>query len=63
LPLELQKSALKIAALAVGDPSIVRTLPDLIPSEENERSEAISELIEFSVSEEFASIRRKTRLA
>ncbi len=63
LPSAVQKAGLRLAAIITGDPSIVRALPDLIPADEQERAQAMGDLIDFCLSNEFRAARQKARLS
>ena len=54
--------AARLAALAWGDPSFVRTLTELLPTREAERNQLIEDLLRFCLSEEFMTLRKKAGL-
>lgn len=54
--------ATRAAAVAFGDPSIVREIPALLPKDTSRRNAALSDLIRFCLSDHFAGVRKRAGL-
>lgn len=61
-PFALLHTGARAAALAYGEPSVLRKTPQLLPDDEEKRTEMIGEVIRFTLSDEFLSLRRKAGL-
>jgi len=62
LPFLVRNSACRAAVLAYGDATIVRQLPDLLSDDDERRSHMMTQLVKFSLSEEFSGLRMKAGL-
>lgn len=61
--LEMSKAALRMACLVSGEPTIIRTLPEYLPSDEADRNEFVADLVRFCVGKTFFELRKGVGLA
>lgn len=59
-PLVARSSAARLVTLLAGEPSILRSLPRLVPADPEGRRLLLSEVIRFALADEFPLLRRKT---
>ncbi len=62
LAVAARTSALCVAALAAGTPSIVRQVRDFLPVDEVVRRRVIADVLRFAISSEFFELRREAGL-
>lgn len=62
LAIAARTSALRVAALAAGTPSIVRQMRDFLPVDELARRRVIADVLRFAISSEFFELRREAGL-